>query len=388
LAFGTAFALGLETSLVRGAKAVITQLLEHAAMNVKSLIAVAAISLAARSSAFGQGGAVQVCPGTPHPPEIQVVQMTNLAGHIRYVARPMHSFLLPDRPLPKRYVKVFLSKEAMEAGPPHDPMGRDLGFGDPTAGFVNSNQLHNSCGPEAALNLLRWHGVEPLEPGLDSRRLYEEMSTNRWGPLWFKFRGSNTPNFVNVVGHYLRKHLPDKYEFRYDHGNIRGGNGTDCLYRLIEHQLSTGHPVAVNYKTKKKSGHFALIVGLVAVPDPQQWQGRTLWSYHNPDNDVVLFANAGPLPWREFRGKWERSYFPFSDKLMPLVKEHQYTRVFITPKLHRYQDISRDIASNAYGGGMIQGLYDAEAARRWQEYRERQEAIEREWRRRRNQLEP
>src|SRR5262245_11405304 len=75
---------------------------EHTPMYVMGLIAVAAVCLIAWSSGFGQGGAAEVT-GTRHPPEIQVVKLTNLADQARFVARARHSLLHPDRPLPKRY---------------------------------------------------------------------------------------------------------------------------------------------------------------------------------------------------------------------------------------------------------------------------------------------
>jgi hypothetical protein len=104
------------------------------------------------------------------PPGIEVKEIRNLAGESRWVAAPK-----PGAIGASRYVKLYMSEDALRAD-------------NPTKDFIHpDNSFHMSCGPDAAINLFRWHGISRLDRTLARlkdadvpHQLGKEMGTNKW----------------------------------------------------------------------------------------------------------------------------------------------------------------------------------------------------------------
>ena len=249
--------------------------------------------------------------------QIKAWKFRNFAGEERFVASWTMRRAGPQLFGEKRYTKVYLSKEALLKD-------------DPTLGFNNQNTFKNSCGPDAAMNLLRWWGVEKRTRGLTVEQLGREMGTNNWGIGVFhrsfslKQRGSVTREFRRVVQRRSAPHTPADFKYSYEHG----GTNKD-MYDRVEHLLRNGCPVAVCFKTKANSGHFAVIVGIEAVADYSD-DGREA-GFHDRANDRVIFANARERSWKSFYGAWKRSYGPVKTPALRLYGEPSHVRVFVAP---------------------------------------------------------
>ena len=172
----------------------------------------------------------------------------------------------------------------------------------PEQGFNNYNTFEDSCGPDAGMNLLRWYGIDRMaNPRLSVQTLGNKMHTNDWA-IEFLVRlydghRTTTPFFVSAVKEYSEKYMPSGYEFQYHHDGY-----TAYYYRQFWTILSEGNPIAVNYKTGSRKGHFAVIIGMEEVRDPDRFSGDGLddSGYYDINNDKVLLANGSDMTWSQF----------------------------------------------------------------------------------------
>jgi hypothetical protein len=204
----------------------------------------------------------------------------------------------------------------------------------PGHGFHGENTFHNSCGPDAAANLLLWAN---LVPGYSEALVYElgeRMQTDEWlavevGGVVFELGDMGTLTSAvrqvleeEVAGRAAGDGRPLAVRYRPD----TTARSADRLGE-IERQLAQGHPLLVVHKTGPRGGHFALIVGVrrdrSGAPIIQMANGR-------PGDDV---------PWVEFEEGWRRNYvleLPLVpdvqlDRFLAVLGELPYTYLSIEP---------------------------------------------------------
>jgi len=228
----------------------------------------------------------------------------------RYVATRKQE---PGQPRKADFVKLFLTWEALHQN-------------DPERGFNNHNTFEDSCGPDAAVNLLLWYGIDQVaNPRFSAQMLGNKMHTNDWA-IEFLVRlydghGTTTPFFVDTVKEYSQKYMPSGYEFHYHHDGY-----TFYYYQQFWMILSEGNPIAVNYKTGSRKGHFAMIIGMEKVIDRHSFGGP---DYGDINNDKVLLANGTDMTWSQFCDVWERDYGAAANLVLPAYDEYPYSHVYI-----------------------------------------------------------
>jgi len=233
----------------------------------------------------------------------------------RYVATRIQE---PRQPEKAGFVKLFMTWEA-------------LCQNDPRRGFNNYNTFEDSCGPDAAMNLLRWYGIDQMaNPRFSVQTLGNKMHTNDWA-IEFLVRlydghGTTTPFFVSTVKEHAQQYMPSGYEFHYQHD----GN-TFYYYHQFWMILSEGNPIAVNYKTGSRKGHFAVIIGMEKVRDPDHFSGdgRDDSGYYDINNDKVLLANGSDMTWSQFCDVWQRDYGAVANLVLPAYDEYPYSHVYL-----------------------------------------------------------
>lgn len=258
-----------------------------------------------------------------------VDKLTNFAGEERFVKRSLLE------------TKLYLDWAALE---------RDL----PKKGFNNSNTFQNSCGPDAAMNALRWYGIDVLagtvththhesEPGVEDNEhelsittttpainvlgLGREMKTNAWKVFGQTAPGTSTPNFVAVVRDKFGRFMPDDYEFHYDHGH-----GADGFYYVLSHLLHQGNPIMFNHRiggrwASDAKGHFALVIGLEKPAGSSDINASRVFLSNGRDEDS---NNVDYLAWPDFKDLWAREYYILSEPVLELFDEYPNTHIYLT----------------------------------------------------------
>ena len=225
-----------------------------------------------------------------------------------------------------------------------------------TCGYNCRNTFNHSCGADAAVNVLRWYGVDEL--AIDERFegiipyesniipiyrsfesvLFDELLTNNWtvhqcvddADRWWSFllpgvvekkiltsvfgqeprKGTYTKALIRTLEEYVDNYLPANYGvYTY---TLNPGYGQ--MY--IPYMLSKGVPVIVPVLTGN-TGHFQTIIGWETI------------AQFGKDVDIVYFANGRDYAssniysqdYGEFLKLWKRTTWKGSDIPDNIMKE-------------------------------------------------------------------
>ena len=231
---------------------------------------------------------------------MKVQHITTRFGTTRYIVTDENPHGVGRRSTQK-FVKLYLKDPAT--------------VGSCTAGFSRGNYFHNSCAPNALIDLRRWYGGTHTRPTSYAKFCGRLMSTNDWGPFG-AFPGTSIGNMKKGLKAYAAKIVPPGCRLMY----IKGTPGY-VSFKALYRALRAGHPAIISYKTAAKGGHFALVIGLEWKYNKRKKRFPTfpahVWLTNIRKSDAVV-GGTKVITGERLSDLWERAYLgPFSSFFDP-----------------------------------------------------------------------